>query len=72
MTHKLITLIISIFSATALLSCSEDTLFTKLPAEETGITFSNHITEMDTMNILNFEYINNGGGVALGDFNNDS
>ena len=72
MTHKLITFIISIFSATALLSCSEDTLFTKLPAEETGITFSNHITEMDTMNILNFEYINNGGGVALGDFNNDN
>ncbi|MDZ7897000.1 MAG: VCBS repeat-containing protein [Arcicella sp.] len=72
MTHKLITSIISILAATSLISCSEDTLFTKLPAEETGITFSNRITEMDTMNILNFEYINNGGGVALGDFNNDN
>ena len=71
MTHKLITLIIATFCTTALLSCSDDTLFTKLSTEETGITFANRITEMDTMNILNFEYINNGGGVALGDFNND-
>ena len=72
MTHKLINLLILIACTTFLLSCSEDTLFTKLPTEDTGITFANRITEMDTMNILNFEYINNGGGVALGDFNNDN
>jgi hypothetical protein len=47
-------------------------LFTQLNAEDTGITFSNRITESDTMNVLTFEYINNGGGVAVGDFNNDS
>ncbi|WP_229359408.1 VCBS repeat-containing protein [Flectobacillus major] len=51
---------------------SSQTLFTSLGAEETGIRFSNRITENDTMNILTFEYINNGGGIALGDFNNDN
>ncbi|MEA5139410.1 VCBS repeat-containing protein [Arcicella rigui] len=57
------------------ISCSgeeQNTLFTSLSTEETAIQFSNRITENDTMNILTFEYINNGGGVALGDFNNDN
>jgi hypothetical protein len=46
--------------------------FTQLDSDETGIQFSNRIAENDTMNILAFEYVYNGGGVALGDFNNDS
>ena len=50
---------------------SENALFTKLNPLESGIHFSNRITENDTMNIISFEYIYNGGGVALGDFNND-
>jgi len=55
-------------------SCSKksETVFTKLPSDETGIQFSNRITENDTMNIVAFEYIYNGGGVAIGDFNNDN
>jgi hypothetical protein len=60
-----------LISSLFLYSCGNDTVFTKLPAEETNITFSNRITELDTMNVLTFEYVNNGGGVALGDFNND-
>jgi enediyne biosynthesis protein E4 len=53
-------------------SCKKDTkLFKSLPASETGITFSNRIIENDTMNILDFEYIYNGGGVGIGDFNAD-
>ena len=58
-------------SSLFLCSCGNETVFTKLSAEETNITFSNRITELDTMNVLTFEYVNNGGGVALGDFNND-
>lgn len=54
-------------------SCKKELkTFTELPAGETGIRFSNRIAENDTMNILAFEYVYNGGGVALGDFNNDS
>lgn len=47
-------------------------LFQLLSPEETGIHFANTITEGDTLNILNEEYIYNGGGVGIGDFNNDS
>ncbi|WP_460673945.1 CRTAC1 family protein [Larkinella ripae] len=50
---------------------SGPTLFSLLPAEETGITFSNRMNESDTLNILNIDYFYNGGGTAIGDFNND-
>jgi hypothetical protein len=49
----------------------EKHLFENLSSEETGIHFSNRIFESDTMNILQTEYIYNGGGVGIGDFNND-
>ncbi|MEM7380586.1 MAG: VCBS repeat-containing protein [Bacteroidota bacterium] len=49
----------------------EATLFKQLTTEESGITFVNTIVETDSSNILNNEYIFNGGGVAVGDFNND-
>jgi enediyne biosynthesis protein E4 len=54
-------------------SCKNDsdTLFTLLPASETGIDFSNNIQDSDTFNILTYEYIYNGGGVGVADFNND-
>ncbi|MDQ2657176.1 MAG: VCBS repeat-containing protein, partial [Bacteroidota bacterium] len=46
-------------------------LFTLLESDYTGITFNNEIPESDTFNILTHEYIYNGGGVGIGDFNND-
>ncbi|MBL7790931.1 MAG: VCBS repeat-containing protein [Saprospiraceae bacterium] len=49
----------------------EKTLFQQLDPAETGIDFTNQITENDTFNILSYEYIYNGGGVGVGDFNND-
>jgi hypothetical protein len=52
--------------------CIKDGLFKKIDPKDSGIHFSNRISENDTMNILTFEYINNGGGVAMADFNNDS
>lgn len=57
------------------LSCKEkstETLFVALSPSATGIEFSNQIVESDTFNILTYEYIYNGGGVAIADFNNDS
>ncbi len=47
-------------------------LFQLLSEEESGISFANTITASDTLNVINFEYIYNGGGVSVGDINNDS
>ncbi len=47
------------------------TLFTLLPSEKTNITFENNITETNSFNFLNYSYIYNGGGVAVGDIDND-
>lgn len=53
-------------------SCKKDPLlFEPISANYSGINFSNRITESDSFNVLTFEYIYNGGGVGVGDFNND-
>ena len=49
----------------------ENTLFNLLPASQTGIDFKNTLLESDTLNILTEANIYNGGGVGIGDFNND-
>ncbi len=49
----------------------EKGLFTQLNPDITGITFSNNITEREDVNIILYEYLYNGGGVAVGDINND-
>jgi len=38
---------------------------------ETGLVFENTIKPSDELNILDYLYYYNGGGVALGDINND-
>ncbi len=47
-------------------------LFNLLSASETGIDFANMVKEDTTFNILNYLYFYNGGGVSIGDINNDS
>ncbi|MDF9798608.1 hypothetical protein OKW21_003871 [Catalinimonas alkaloidigena] len=67
---------VSLFVVTSMLSCSElhheFQLFEQLSSDDTGISFSNTITENDSVNVLDYYYCYNGGGVAVGDFNNDS
>ncbi len=46
-------------------------LFELMPANQTGVDFINSIEETDSFNILTYEYIYNGGGVGVADFNND-
>jgi hypothetical protein len=46
-------------------------LFEALPPARTGVSFSNRLPEDTTFNILNYLYYYNGGGVAVGDVNND-
>lgn len=43
----------------------------EVSADKSGIHFQNIIHENDSLNILSYEYLYNGGGVASGDFNND-
>ncbi len=50
---------------------SETSLFTVLDSTTTGISFVNPIIESEELNILTYEYLYNGGGVAAGDINND-
>ncbi len=60
-----------------LLACSiyghitAQSLFTLIPSNASGIKFQNVISETKEVNILNYEYLYNGGGVAIGDINND-
>src|SRR5580698_11181537 len=56
------------------LSCNSDKTshqFTQLLPEKTGIDFRNQLFENESLNVLNYIYFYNGGGVAIGDINND-
>jgi len=49
----------------------ENTLFVSLPAQKTGVDFINLLTETEAFNIIDYLYFYNGGGVSVGDINND-
>lgn len=62
----------------ALLGCSSQLeekkpvyLFTTIPSEQSGIEFSNNLAFDKKFNIYTYRNFYNGGGVALGDINND-
>lgn len=66
--------IISVLYILVLTSCNpidSNKLFSKMPSGHTGIKFKNLVVETDELNILTYGYIYNGGGVAVGDINND-
>ncbi|WP_240049306.1 VCBS repeat-containing protein [Mucilaginibacter psychrotolerans] len=46
-------------------------MFTQVSSSHSGIHFNNLITENDTLNPIDNAYVYNGGGVGVGDFNND-
>ncbi len=65
----------SLFLLIIVVSCSKDInkkQFTLLSSKESGIDFENTLTESDTLNYFNYPYIYMGGGIAVGDFNNDN
>ncbi|HEY5688138.1 MAG TPA: VCBS repeat-containing protein [Yeosuana sp.] len=60
------------FLLTLLLSCKDDELLFSTPKpKDTGLTFVNTLTETNELNILDYLYFYNGGGIAIGDINND-
>jgi hypothetical protein len=66
-----------LFSISLMMSCGHDSenlekpLFELLDAGQTGIDFQNTIRTTNEFNILKYRNFYNGGGVGLGDVNND-
>ncbi len=82
----IILIILLILSALLYSSCNSDTsigdnsknteaktrrVFSSISPEHSGITFSNDINETKEVNYYNYVYLYNGGGVGIGDINND-
>lgn len=67
---RLFTIVLITIILTACQS-EKDIHFQLLKSEKTGISFVNQITENDSINMVDFSYLYNGGGVGVGDINND-
>ncbi len=52
-------------------SCKKHSLFEQIPSSASGVMFNNLITENDSINPIDNATVYNGGGVGIGDFNND-
>ncbi|WP_207514493.1 VCBS repeat-containing protein [Longitalea luteola] len=64
--------IITLLHCTALVpAVAQAPLFEFLTPRQTNIKFENRISETENLNVLAYEYFYNGGGVAVGDINND-
>ncbi|WP_240642452.1 VCBS repeat-containing protein [Nonlabens xiamenensis] len=55
----------------AISTTSPSTSFTEVEPESSGVDFSNILTETDAINYFDYPSIYMGGGVAVGDINND-
>lgn len=62
-----------VFCFLFLSGCSNDQkkVFTLLSSEQTKISFENRVENSEELNIQNYGYFYDGGGVAIGDINND-
>ncbi|MCO4820479.1 MAG: VCBS repeat-containing protein [Flavobacteriaceae bacterium] len=49
----------------------KNTAFTTIPFSHSNVDFQNNVKETLQFNFINYSYIYNGGGVAIGDINND-
>jgi hypothetical protein len=71
--HNLSLLIVMLLSISESLFAQEifESNFVRLKSKKIGISFKNQLTEDRENNILRYEYFYNGGGVAVGDLDND-
>ena len=66
-----IVIFVILSSCSNLGSEQDQTRFRLLDSDFTGIHFNNKLTESDTLNYFTYQYMYMGGGVAIGDVNND-
>ncbi|MBL7696512.1 MAG: VCBS repeat-containing protein [Chitinophagaceae bacterium] len=71
MKKVLLNFYVLLFSACAIAQSPRKVLFRPVPSQESGVSFTNALRESPVLNIITYEYYYNGGGVGLGDFNND-
>jgi hypothetical protein len=67
-------IILAIWIVALAFGCSpkkDPLLFTAIESNTSGIHFQNTITETEQFNLITNEYAYMGGGVGIGDFNND-
>lgn len=66
-----IILVFSIIACQSGQDQDKNALFELIPAKASGVDFVNTISTDDSINILNYEYLYNGGGVGIADFDLD-
>lgn len=75
MNRHLFSFLTQLFLIITIISCTKNSsnkkLFVKKPPKQTNISFNNRLTETDTLNYMKYPYLYMGGGVAIGDINND-
>ena len=52
-------------------NANPNSLFRRLTSDSTGIRFANNVIYDDALNVYTFRNFYNGGGVGIGDINND-
>jgi glutaminase len=61
-------------SLTFFWACSdrdENKLFSRISPSDSGLSFTNSVANTEDFNIFSYRNFYNGGGVAIGDINND-
>ncbi|MEQ9288528.1 MAG: VCBS repeat-containing protein [Cyclobacteriaceae bacterium] len=66
-----LTVIISSIFWSGLTGTKAQALFSKVPSDRSGIKFQNTLNNYEKFNVFTSQYFYNGGGVAVGDINND-
>ena len=70
--RKIIILFLLIFGTISCNTNKENTLFELLSNSKTNINFQNNLNYTEELNPYTYRNFYNGGGVGIGDFNNDS
>lgn len=66
-----LTLLCVLFLLPSCQKSADENLFEVMSASKTGINFTNRILDKQELNVFNYRNFYNGGGVAIGDVNND-